>query len=356
MMAGEYAVLEPHNELLVMAVDRYVYATLQFTKECSVTLENFHLTNIPWTFSNSRLKIATDDTRKNYVEHAMEIALTFLQENNVSWHPFSLSIKSELDDEQSGRKYGLGSSAAVVTAAISIILKKFAPQLATEEAIFKLAAITHINIQGNGSGADIAASTYGGVLAYKSFQANWLKEAFAKSNTLTKLLNSNWDYLHIEPLAFPTELLKLCVGWTGNPASTGKLVDKILQLKETNKAAYDSFLTNSKRAVKQIKEAIQKKDVQCFYEGIEKNRKTLATLGHLSTAQIETERLKELATCAIDVGGVGKLSGAGGGDCGIAFVQSDEQVKKLREKWHQLDIQPLNLQIESKGTTVYIDH
>src|SRR5690625_7706145 len=97
----------------------------------------------------------------------MEIALTFLQENNVSWHPFSLSIKSELDDEQSGRKYGLGSSAAVTTAAISVILQAFAPTLATKEVIFKLAAITHINIQGSGSGADIAASTYGGVLAYK---------------------------------------------------------------------------------------------------------------------------------------------------------------------------------------------
>src|SRR5690625_2890220 len=85
MMAGEYAVLEPHYELLVMAVDRYVYATLQLTKGNFVTLENFHLTNVPWVFSSERLKIATDDSRKDYVEHAMEIALTYLQENDVSW-------------------------------------------------------------------------------------------------------------------------------------------------------------------------------------------------------------------------------------------------------------------------------
>jgi len=356
MMAGEYAVLEPHYELLVMAVDRYVYATLQLTKGNFVTLENFHLTNVPWVFSSERLKIATDDSRKDYVEHAMEIALTYLQENDVSWRPFSLSIKSELDEEQSGRKYGLGSSAAVVTAAISVILKKFAPELATKETIFKLAAITHINIQGNGSGADIAASTYGGVLAYKSFQANWLKEAYAKSETLTKLLSSDWKYLHIEPLSFPTHLIKLCVGWTGSPASTGKLVDKILQLKETNEKAYDSFLTNSKRAVKQIKQAIQMKDIQRFYKGIEQNRQTLAALGHLSTAPIETERLRELAKCAQEIGGVGKLSGAGGGDCGIAFVQSKEQVKMLQEKWRQLNIQPLTLQIELEGTIVYTNH
>lgn len=351
MMAGEYAVLEPHNELLVMAVNRYVYATLQFTETNTVTLENFQMMNRPWTFAHHRLQIVSDDSRKNYVERAMEVSLIYLQEHDISIRPFSLTINSELDDEQSGRKYGLGSSAAVTTAAISVILQAFAPTLATKEVIFKLAAITHINIQGNGSGADIAASTYGGVLAYKSFQAHWLVKAYANSNSLTTLLNRQWDYLQIEPLTFPSAQLKLCVGWTGKPASTGKLVDKILRLKQTNKKAYDNFLTESKLAVTHIKTAIQTNDTDLFFQGIEQNRQTLATLGRLSTATIETDRLFDLAEHARQVGGVGKLSGAGGGDCGIAFVLTIEQAKKLQEKWQQGNIQPLHLMIEEKGIT-----
>lgn len=355
MMAGEYAVLEPNYEMIVMAVNRYVYATIELTNSNSVTLENFHLTNIPWLFSNRKLRIATEDPRKRFVEYAMEVALTYLYENDRIIQPFSLTIKSELDDVQSGRKYGLGSSAAVATAAISVILKKFAPELATKETIFKLAAITHINIQGNGSGADIAASTYGGVIAYKSFQADWLKETFTSSKTLSELVMRDWTFLQIEPLSFPMNLFKLCVGWTGNPASTGNLVDKILRLKKSNIVAYESFLKESERAVKQIKQAIKTKDVRRFYESIEKNRQALATLGDLSTASIETQRLKDLAIIAQDVGGAGKLSGAGGGDCGIAFVQTEKQAKTLRENWQKLNIQPLPLQIELVGISTIFE-
>src|SRR5690625_1205737 len=144
MLAGEYAVLEPNYELIVLAVNRFVYVTLKLADTNTVTLENYHLTNVPWTFTGQELHISSDDSRKEYVEYAMEIALTYLQENNITWQPFSLSIKSELDDDLSGRKYGLGSSAAITTAVISIILEKFAPSLAAKETIFKLAAITHI--------------------------------------------------------------------------------------------------------------------------------------------------------------------------------------------------------------------
>src|SRR5690625_5185392 len=136
MVAGEYAVLEPNYELIVMAVNRFVYATLTTDDTYTLTLENFNLTNIPWELQEGTVHIYSEDERTNFVQQAMEIALNYLTEQNVLFTPFHLTIKSELDDTTSKQKYGLGSSAAVVTAVISVILEKYAPTLATKDTIF----------------------------------------------------------------------------------------------------------------------------------------------------------------------------------------------------------------------------
>src|SRR5699024_12131831 len=46
-------------------------------------------------------------------------------EKKVNTTPFSITVRSELDDEETGAKYGLGSSAAVVTSVITAVLEKF---------------------------------------------------------------------------------------------------------------------------------------------------------------------------------------------------------------------------------------
>ena len=49
MVAGEYAVLEPHQPLIVMAVRRYVYVTIEKSKTNELHLTDFDLMNISWT-------------------------------------------------------------------------------------------------------------------------------------------------------------------------------------------------------------------------------------------------------------------------------------------------------------------
>src|SRR5699024_6947572 len=82
-----------------------------------------------------------------------------------------LIVKSELADEN-GIKYGLGSSAAVVVSVVEAILTRFMSKVPQRSLVFKLAAIAHVKTQGSGSGADIAASVYGGLLRYASYQSN----------------------------------------------------------------------------------------------------------------------------------------------------------------------------------------
>lgn len=223
MVAGEFAVLERGYPLIVMAVDRYVYATIEDAETYTFTSEDFELYDLEWTYNGKRVLFKNYSPRLKFVTSALTTVLTYLKERGIPTTPFSMSVRSELDDQETGAKYGLGSSAAVVTAVITAVLEKFLQYPPARRLIFKLAAIAHVRTQGSGSGADIAASTYGGVLHFKSFQANWLKYELRNNRHILPVIQKQWRYLHIEPIEFPKDL-HLRIGWTGSPASTKSLV------------------------------------------------------------------------------------------------------------------------------------
>lgn len=325
MVAGEFAVLEPYHKLIVMAVDRFVYCTIRDHSKNELSLNDLGLDNLYWEYDGTEVTIDSSDSRLSFVKDAMTTTLTYLQEQAIQVRPFSLSVKSELDDKETGAKYGLGSSAAVVTSVVTAILTNFLGNNATRKLIFKLAAISHIRTQGSGSGADIAASTYGGVLLYSSFQAEWLKKLLERKK-LSEIVEKDWEYLSIKKLQFPTDV-QVCIGWTGAPASTASLVEQISKLKKSNLKKYENFLQASKAAIDLILLGIKENDTSIFFKGITDNKKALAALGHVANVTIETEKLLQLSIEAERVGGAGKLSGAGGGDCGIAFIPVANIVK-----------------------------
>lgn len=348
MIAGEFAVLEPNHHLVVMAVDRFVYTSIMDSETNQLSLLDYQLNDVKWMFNGKKVMIQHADERTAFVENAMTTVLTYLQEQSIEITPFSLTVNSELDDKETGAKYGLGSSAAVVTSVITAILTKFYEKKMTKKLIFKLAAISHVRTQGSGSGADIAASTYGGVLLYSSFQANWLKELISSETSTTKIIDKDWENLSIKKVQLPKEL-NVCVGWTGKPASTANLVSEISKLKEDEIEAYDTFLAESERAVQSIVTGMTNNDLRPFFEGITKNKYALATLGQTANVEIETEKLHLLSKEAEKFGGVGKLSGAGGGDCGIAFLPQSVNCEELHQSWTELGIVPLQVNIHPYG-------
>jgi phosphomevalonate kinase len=339
MVAGEFAVLEPHHQLVVMAVDRFVYATIEESKNNELTLHNFYLEELAWEFHNHEVEIASDDERLKFVQRAMKISLIYLQEHSITPPPFKLGIKSELDDD-SGAKYGLGSSAAVVTSVVSVILQKFGPGLTDKETLFKLASIAHVTVQGNGSGADIAASSFGGFMQYTSFQAEWLLDLYHRSASLTEMIKTEWVYYTSKPLQLP-ETVHVCIGWTGKPASTGKLVHKVLKLKDANPEQFGLFLDASEEAVRHFQQGMRKGGFPLLMKGVKQNRHALRTVGEHANVEIETPRLSKLCDLAEQLGGAGKPSGAGGGDCGIAFMPTKESAEALLQAWQQANIKPL---------------
>ncbi|MFC2947420.1 phosphomevalonate kinase [Virgibacillus sediminis] len=341
MVAGEFAVLEPHHHLVVMAVDRFVYANIESTDMNLLSLQDYQLHDLFWKVEKGRVSIDSTDPRTKFVEDAMSMALTYLRENSFVPAPFKLSIKSELDDE-SGVKYGLGSSAAVVTAVISSVLNHVMAEAPSKELVFKLAAMSHVKTQGNGSGADVAASAYGGFLQYTSFQAEWLNEQLEKAETVSGLLEDEWIYFSSKAITMPEEIY-VCIGWTGKPASTKKLVDEIVKLKSDAPEVYGKFLSDSETAVDEFLTGMNQRDIPKLLKGVKMNRTALAQIGGYAGVEIETRLLGKLCDLAEEHGGAGKPSGAGGGDCGIAFMPSKGQAERLIEAWTAAGIKPLSI-------------
>ncbi|WP_033445803.1 phosphomevalonate kinase [Ornithinibacillus scapharcae] len=342
MIAGEFAVLEPFHKLAAMAVNRFVYIDINPSENKNISLEKFQLRDLKWFFKKDRVTIISEDNRVNFVQEAMTIACVYLNENQIPIEDISIRVKSELDDKTTGKKFGLGSSAAVSVGIITAMLQWHLKKTPSSELVFKLASIAHVAAQGNGSGADVAASSYGGVLQYSSFQADWLREEYQRSSTLMALLHKDWKFFSAKKIELPNNLY-LCIGWTGSPASTGNLVEKILDLKDHNIEKYQKFLSDSEEAVSNFLTGIHQGDLQLLLKGIRQNRAALVTVGKEAKTELETPMIKKLCDRAEELGGAAKQSGAGGGDCGIAFMPTEESAENLIRAWRTEGIIPLEL-------------
>lgn len=348
MIAGEYAVTEPNQASIVVAVDRYITANITPSTINQLTLPQLGLDHVTWDIESGIVNFPLEDKRLRFIQHAFRVVYQYLDEKKIELVPFHLAVTSELDDP-SGRKYGLGSSAAIVVAVVTAVLKLHESERAqpNPDMIFKLAAIAHFKTQGNGSCADIAASTFGGWLHYTAFPANWLLAEINKENSISDLVETAWPMLHIASISPPTKL-HFCVGWTGESASTAPMVTYIQEFCKENPSAYQTFLEESSSAVKDIVTGFQQNDAEKVMMGIKDNRRVLLKISELARVVIETSELEKLVEIAEQYGS-GKSSGAGGGDCGIAFVNTELQVRQLKSDWMRVGIKPLNLNVSDKG-------
>lgn len=354
MVAGEYAVLEPHQPSIVVAVDRYLRASISLSEDHRVSLPDLGLEDVGFQDLHGDIRFADRDPRLRFVGEALKVALAYLREQFLLTFPFHLTLESELDDE-SGRKYGLGSSAAAVVATVAAVLLFLGDDddhPPTPELLFKLSAIAHLRAQGSGSGADVAAATYGGWLRYSSFQPEWLTERLARGWPLGRLLHEPWPFFSARSLGPLVRDLCLCVGWTGEPASTGHMLERVRALRDRDPQAYGNFLQESQGAVDQLTDGLAAGDRARTLTALERNRKALANLGAIAGVPIETDALLELHRWAELCGGAGKPSGAGGGDCGVALIFGDNRAESLYAAWEKAGLMPLRLGVAETGVQI----
>jgi len=218
------------------------------------------------------------------------------------------------------RKLGLGRSAATISAAV-LARRVLADSAVDPDALLPDALAANACFQdGQGSGADVAAAVYGGVVA-----------AERRDDRLTVARHTLPDGL------------ELVAGWTGESAATTPLVAAFATM--PSPPVLGDLVATARDAVA----AIADRDADRLCEAVERSSDLLARLGDQTGLPIMTPALHRLVSTARKAGAVAKPSGAGGGDCGIAVATTPRVAAAVRAAWRDAGILPLDVVVAGAG-------
>lgn len=341
-IAGEYAVVEPGNPSVLVAVDRYVRVDLTpSVGKGSIHSEQYGRQPLVWYRDSGGIVVDHDLRPVDYILSSIATVERLVSDRGVTPRFYDLTVSSELDDV-SGRKFGLGSSAAVTVATIAA-LDEFYDLKLTHLERYKLAVLATIPVSPHASGGDLAASTFGGWIAYSAPDRAEVLQLLNERGVLAAFQH-DWEGLGIRRLTAPNSL-QLIVGWTGEPASTSRLVDSLQDRRWREEIHYADFLAQSRHHVDELIAGLDADDPERIKESIRGARRTLAALDDAATLGIQTPELRLLSDSAEAIGAAAKSSGAGGGDCGIVFADRDADVSALLREWELSDIRHLALAV-----------
>ena len=233
----------------------------------------------------------------------------------------ALEIDSRALYAAGGIKLGFGSSAAVAVAVTGLLLAAQDRRSPVVDRL-RIADELHRALQGpGGSGVDVAASLHGGVIAVEGGR--------------------------VESLRWP-EGLYCEVIFTGRDADTADAIGRFREalrggqraaVKELCVAAH-AVRTAWTRGPEAILAAVQE------YAAAWRELDRSARLGVFSREHRRLEGLARAADC------VYKPSGAGGGDCGLAFSTDRERLLALREAVRKAGFLPLAVDLGVEGLRV----
>jgi len=204
---------------------------------------------------------------------------------------FEITVESDLP-----LGAGLGSSAAVVVAAIDAATRALGVELSREELADRAYRVEYDVQDGEASRADTFCSTMGGAVRVEGDQR--------------------------ERLADPPHL-PLVVGYDGGAGDTGELVARVRKLREEYGFAADTVRAIGD-VVRQGERALAADDVS------EVGRLMDFDHGLLSALGVSSRTLDAMAWAAREAGADGaKLTGAGGGGCVVALGEPAEVLTAL---------------------------
>jgi len=197
--------------------------------------------------------------------------------------------------------FGFGSSSATAVCTIKALARLFNKNL-TNKQIFELSYKTVLDIQGVGSGFDVAAAIWGGTLLFET------------------------GGVVIKPIK--TKPLPLVVGYSEVKADTATIVKNIAQKMKKYPHIFKDIYNSIENLVLLAEKATAKKDLKKLGELMDINQ------GYLETIGVSSQKLSSMVYSARLSGAFGaKLSGAGIGDCMIALAPKNRlAVEKAIEK------------------------
>lgn len=346
-VAGEYAVVEPGQPSVIIALDRAITARVAEGHGAgSVHSEEYGHLPLTWTRAEDGIALDREHHPYDYVMATIDLVEKLRGELGIEPRFHDLRISSQLDDA-SGRKFGLGSSAAVTVATVGALDRFYGLGLSQRQR-FQVAMLATIRVNPRASGGDLAASTFGGWLRYSAPDRERLASQL-DARTVSEILHDAeaWDGFDVQRLPAP-ENLRLLVGWTGSPASTTKLVGVV---RRHRNGGYQAFLDDSRACVDDLTTGLQTGDAARTLDALRRARGLMQRLGDSVGSSIETERLTTLCDVVERAGGAAKPSGAGGGDCGIALVPTtsdtaERDIAGILLEWEAHDIRHLTVAVQ----------
>lgn len=292
ILSGEYAVLAG-APAISMAVDRRAVVTVEYDGETS--LRSIGLVG------------ESDSSLLNNVCRALGIDLPAA---NV------VMDTSQFSDSTSGRKLGVGSSAALTVA----LVKALSDASTKREALFQPALVAHREFQrGNGSGVDVATSVTGGIIGYRQDRVP---------------VALNWP-----------DGLQYALLWSGVAASTSAKLDQLAA------TAVDASHAALVAAAEMVANAWHNAATEELLGVIREYVVALRRFGVDHALGIFDAGHDELLKLSASADVVYKPCGAGGGDMGIVFGLDPEAVRKFAGTAELSGFQILDMKIDPSGVT-----
>ncbi len=277
MLLGEHAVLYG-RQALVCAVNRRIYVTL-----------------IPRKDTNVRVVSSLGEIRTSLKKIKMPAPFRFVQAalnrfQNDFESGFDLKIESDFSHE-----VGLGSSAAVTVATYAALMAWLERRIPLQ-ILFQTGVNITRKVQGLGSGADVAASVFGGIVAYRMDPVSILK--LERTCPITVI-------------------------YSGHKTPTVTVVRRVQQRRRSQPLLFDSVFDLMHLSAGQAIQAIRARNWKKFGQILDINQGLMDAIG------ANEPKLAEIVFALRNDPGIlgAKISGSGLGDCAIGLG------KAHRSKW-----------------------
>jgi phosphomevalonate kinase len=248
--------------------------------------------------------------------------------------PAPLADASAFSDT-AGRKLGLGSSAAVLVASLgarALARGEDVQDHAVRGRLFAEGRAAHALAQGGGSGVDVAASVYGGVLRYSAAEGQ--------------------PQMRQAPL--PTKLV-FEVYFGGKSARTSDLLQRVAAARLERSGELSPVMRAMAETAARAADALESSDALGFVSLAQEYGALLGSLGRAARAPIVLPGHAELALAAEREDAAFFPSGAGGGDVAI-WLGSAPPSQAFRARAHALAFAPLALSIDVGGVRPVAAH
>ena len=300
MLFGEHAVLQ-QKQAVVTAINQRIKITLTLRSDNKINIISF--------LGNHSVALNKFKIIKPY-----DYVLTTIQKylNKIS-SGFDLDIRADF-----ASNIGFGSSAAVTVAAIAVLHEWLYSKKIEPMALYRRAVSVVHSVQGLGSGADVAASVFGGVISYK-----------------------------IGPVAIKriSDSLPLVAVYSGSKVPTAKVVNEVKdRQKRFSKVFNDIYNTIdacSKEAIKAIKNKqwVRLGELMDIHQGLHE------ALG--VSNYVLSELTSSLRAHSYIYGS--KISGSGLGDSVIGLGKIKKESFPADKNQKKIGIKLLEIKVDHKG-------